>query len=139
MSASSKFDIASSSPDRPLYASGHRSSYGAASLDRSGSFRENLENPLLSSLPNMTRSNSSVTQNDVLNFFHCVRVDPKSIVVDHKLNRPADFKRLANAAVGMPLEESLPTSSKGKHITSPSLDDLRRLKSGVRDSGSKAR
>ncbi|XP_057766538.1 uncharacterized protein LOC130986986 isoform X2 [Salvia miltiorrhiza] len=139
MSASSKFDLSSSSPDRPLYTSGHRGSYGAASLDRSGSFRENLENPLLSSLPNMTRSNSSVTQNDVLNFFHCVRVDPKSMVVDHKLNRPADFKRLASAAVGMPLEDSLPASSKNKHLTSPSLDDLRRLKSGVRESGTKAR
>ncbi|KAL1531346.1 hypothetical protein AAHA92_34033 [Salvia divinorum] len=139
MSASSKFYISSSSLDRPLYASGHRGSYGAASLDRSGSFRENLENPLLSSLPNMTRSNSSVTQNDVLNFFHCVRVDPKSMVVDHKLNRPADFKRLASSAVGMPLEDSIPTSSKSKQLTSPSLDDLRRLKSGLRESGTKAR
>lgn len=139
MSSSSKFDISSSSPDRPSYASGHRGSYGAASLDRSGSFRENLENPLLSSLPNMTRSNSSVTQNDVLNFFHCVRVDPKSMVVDHKLNRPADFNRLANAAVGMRLEDALPTSSKSKHLTSLSLDDLRRLRSGVRESGTKAR
>ncbi|XP_047940655.1 uncharacterized protein LOC125187993 isoform X1 [Salvia hispanica] len=139
MSASSKFDISSSSPDRPLYTSVHRGSYGAASLDRSGSFRENLENPLLSSLPNMTRSNSSVTQNDVLNFFHCVRIDPKSMVVDHKLNRPADFKRLASSAVGMPVEDSLPTSSRSKQLTSPSLDDLRRLKSGVRESGTKAR
>ncbi|XP_042002360.1 uncharacterized protein LOC121751632 isoform X1 [Salvia splendens] len=138
MSASSKFDISLSSPDRPLYASVHRGSYGAASLDRSGSFRENLENPLLSSLPNMTRSNSTITQNDVLNFFHCVRVDPKSMVVDHKLNRPAAFKRLASSAVGMPMEDSLPTSSKSKQLTS-ALDDLRRLKSGVRESGTKAR
>ncbi|KAH6779118.1 hypothetical protein C2S52_010355 [Perilla frutescens var. hirtella] len=139
MSASSKFDLASGSPDRPLYASGHRGSYGAAALDRSGSFRENMENPLLSSLPNMTRSNSSVTPGDVLNFLHCLRVDPKSMVVEHKLNRPAEFKRLASAAIGMPLEDSLPASSKNKHLTSPSLDDLRRLKSSVQKSGSKAR
>lgn len=139
MSASSKFDLSSGSPDRPLYASGHRASYGAASLDRSGSFRENIENPLLSSLPNMTRSNSSATPGDVLNFLNCVRVDPKSMVVEHKLNRPAEFKRLASAAVGMPLEDSLTTSSKSKHLTSPSLDDLRRLKTGVLKSGTKAR
>lgn len=123
MSASSKYDLSSGSPDRPLYTSGPRGSYGASSLDRSGSFRENMENPLLSSLPNMTRSNSSVTQGDVLNFFGCVRVDPKTMVVEHKLNRPAEFKRLASAAAGMP----------------PSLEDLRRLKSGVRESGTKAR
>ncbi|KAK6147678.1 hypothetical protein DH2020_018590 [Rehmannia glutinosa] len=139
MSASSKFDLSSGSPDRPLYASGHRGSYGASSLDRSGSFRENTENPLLSSLPNMTRSSSSVTQGDVLNFFQCVRIDPKSMVVEHKLNRPPEFKRLASAAVGIPLEDSLPASSKGKQLSSPSLEDLRRLKSGVRESGTKAR
>ncbi|KZV50855.1 hypothetical protein F511_27621 [Dorcoceras hygrometricum] len=137
MSASSKFELSSASPDRPLYASGHRGSYGAATLDRSGSFRENLENPLLSSLPNMTRSTSSVTQGDVLNFFQCVRFDPKSMVVEHKLNRPAEFKRLASAAVGFPLEDSL-TPTKNK-LPNSAPEDLRRLKSGVRESGTKSR
>ncbi|CAA0821409.1 Unknown protein [Striga hermonthica] len=139
MSASSKFDLSSGSPDRPLYASGNRGSYGTPSMDRSGSFRENTENPLLSSLPNMTRTSSSVTQGDVLNFFQCVRIDPKSMVVEHKLNRPAEFKRIASAAVGIPLEDSLPASAKGKQLSTPSLEDLRRLKSGVRESGTKAR
>ncbi|XP_011093773.1 uncharacterized protein LOC105173644 isoform X2 [Sesamum indicum] len=139
MSASSKFDLSSGSPDRPLYTSGPRGSYSASSLDRSGSFRENIENPLLSSLPNMTRNGSSVTHGDVLNFFQCVRIDPKSMVVEHKLNRPAEFKRLASAAVGIPLEDSMPPSSKSKQLSSPSLEDLRRLKSGVRESGTKAR
>ncbi|KAK4415716.1 hypothetical protein Salat_2679000 [Sesamum alatum] len=139
MSASSKFDLSSGSPDRPLYTSGPRGSYSASPLDRSGSFRENIENPLLSSLPNMTRSGSSVTHGDVLNFFQCVRIDPKSMVVEHKLNRPAEFKRLASAAVGIPLEDSMPASSKIKQLSSPSLEDLRRLKSGVRESGTRAR
>ncbi|XP_073151418.1 uncharacterized protein [Henckelia pumila] len=137
MSASSKFELSSASPDRPLYAAGHRGSYGAATLDRSGSFRENMENPLLSSLPNMTRSTSSVTQGDVLNFFQCVRFDPKSMVVEHKLNRPAEFKRLASA-VGFPSEESLTAPTKSK-LSTPAPEDLRRLKSGVRESGTKAR
>ncbi|XP_073289815.1 uncharacterized protein [Primulina huaijiensis] len=138
MSASSKFELSSASPDRPLYASGHRGSYGAATLDRSGGFRENMENPLLSSLPNMTRSTSSVTQGDVLNFFQCVRFDPKSMVVEHKLNRPAEFKRFASAAVGFPLEDSLTAPTKSK-LSTPAPEDLRRLKSGVRESGTKAR
>ncbi|XP_073278136.1 uncharacterized protein [Primulina huaijiensis] len=138
MSASSKFELSSASPDRPLYTSGHRGSYGAATLDRSGSFRENMENPLLSSLPNMTRSSSSVTQGDMLNFFQCVRFDPKSMVVEHKLNRPAEFKRLASAAVGFPLEDSETAPTKSK-LSTPAPEDLRRLKSGVRESGTKAR
>ncbi|KAL0346720.1 UNVERIFIED_CONTAM: hypothetical protein Scaly_1688000 [Sesamum calycinum] len=85
----------------------------------------------------MTRNGSSVTHGDVLNFFQCVRIDPKSMVVEHKLNRPAEFKRLASAAVGNPLEDSMPASSKSKQLSS--LEDLRRLKSGVRESGTKAR
>ncbi|KAL2547933.1 hypothetical protein Fot_09463 [Forsythia ovata] len=127
------------SPDRPLYSSGHRGSYSTASLDRSGSFRENMENQILSSLPTMTRGSSSVTQGDVMNFFQCVRFDPKSMVLDDKLNRPVEFKRLATAAVGIPLEDSLPGSSKSKSLPSPSSDDLRRLKTGVREGGTKAR
>ncbi|XP_022863631.1 uncharacterized protein LOC111383723 isoform X3 [Olea europaea var. sylvestris] len=138
MSASSKFDLSSGSPDRPLYSSGRRGSYATA-LDRSGSFRENMENQILSTLPNMTRSSSSVTHGDVMTFFQCVRFDPKSMVVDHKLNRPVAFKRLATAAVGIPLEDPLPGSSNSKPPPSPSSDDLRRLRAGVREGGSKAR
>ncbi|KAG8367198.1 hypothetical protein BUALT_Bualt16G0047700 [Buddleja alternifolia] len=126
MSASSKYDLSSGNPDRPLYASGRRGTYG-------------VENPLLSSLPSMTRSSSSVAQGDVLNFFQCVRLDPMSLVVEHKLNKPAGFKRLASASVGIPLEGSLPASSKSKPLSSPSPEDLRRLKSGARESGTKAR
>ncbi|KAL0426838.1 UNVERIFIED_CONTAM: hypothetical protein Slati_2858600 [Sesamum latifolium] len=139
MSASGNFDLSPGSPDRQLCASRHRGSYRPSLLDRSGSFRENMENPLLSSLPNMSRSSSSVTQGDVCNFFQCLHFDPKAMVVEHKLNPPREFKRLASAAIGIPLEDSLPASSKSKQVSSPSLDDLRRLKSGLRESGTKAR
>lgn len=139
MSASSKFDFSSGSPDRPIYASGHRGSYDATLLDRSGSFREDMETPLLSSLPNMTRSGSCATKTEVASFFQCLHFDPKSMVVEHKLNRPPEFKRFASAAVGLPLDDSLPTSSKSKQLSSPSLEDLRRLKSGARECLTKAR
>lgn len=140
MSASSKFDISSSSPDRPLYASGQRGSYApTASLDRSGSFRENMENPIFSSLPNMTRSASTVTRTDAVNFFQCLRFDPKAMVTDHKLNRIIDFKRLTSLTLGVPVEDSPLVSSKGKLYPSPSAEDARRLKTGLRESCTKAR
>ncbi|KAJ8568740.1 hypothetical protein K7X08_030962 [Anisodus acutangulus] len=115
MSASSRFDLSSSSLDRPLYlyASGQRGSYASASLDRSASFRENMENPILSSLPNMTRK--------------------------HKLNRHSDFKRLPGLALGMPVEDSPVVSSKGKPFSSPFPEEARRLKAGLRESCTKAR
>ncbi|KAM3270326.1 putative protein isoform X1 [Capsicum chacoense] len=140
MSAASKFDLSSSSPDRPLHASGQRGSYApTASLDRSGSFRENMENPILSSLPNMTRSTSTITRTDAVNFFQCLRFDPKAMVTDHKLNRIIDFKQLTSLALGVPVEDSSLVSSKGKLFPSPSAEEARRLKTGLRESCSKAR
>ncbi|XP_055810647.1 uncharacterized protein LOC129880582 [Solanum dulcamara] len=140
MSASSKFDLSSSSPDRPLYASGQRGSYApTASLDRPGSFRENMESPILSSLPNMTRSTSTVTRTDAVNFFQCLRFDPKAMVTDHKLNRIIDFKRLTSLTLGVPVEDSPLVSSKGKLFPSPSAEEARRLKTGLRESCTKAR
>ena len=137
MAASSKFDMSSSSPDRPLYA--QRASYTAASLDRSGSFRENMENPILSSLPSMSRSSSSVSQGDVMNFLQCLWFDPKLMFADHKFSRQVDFKRLTSAALGFPVDDSPSGSSKGKPLPSPSPEELKRLKAGLLESSIKAR
>lgn len=134
MSASNKYDLSSSSPDRPLYGSAQRGSYGATSLDRTC----NMENPILSSLPNMTRSSSGATQGDVVKFFQCLRIDPKAMVTEHKLKQ-LDFKRLTSLALGVPLDEPPSVSSKGKTLSSSSPEDVRRLKLGLRESCSKAR
>ncbi|KAA8523278.1 hypothetical protein F0562_009701 [Nyssa sinensis] len=133
MAASSKFDLSSASPDRPLYT--QRASYAAATLDRSGSFRENMENPILSALPSMSRSSSTVTQGEVTNFLQCLRFDPKSMATDHKRG---DFKQLSSAALGLPPDDSPSGSSKGK-LPSPSPEELKRLKAGLRESLMKAR
>lgn len=129
MAASSKFNMSSDSPDRTLYA--QRGSYTAASLDRSGSFRENMENPILSSLPSMSRSSSAVSHGDVHKFLQCLRFDPK-------FSRQVDFKRLTSVAFGIPLDDSPSASSKAKP-TSSSLDELKRLKAGLRETSIKGR
>ncbi|KAI3694420.1 hypothetical protein L1987_77385 [Smallanthus sonchifolius] len=137
MASSGKFDLSSVSPDRPLYNSA-RGSYTAALLDRSYSFHDNMENPILSSLPSMSRSTSTVTQVDVTNFFQCLRFDPKSMVAEHKFNRHGDFKRLAIAVLGCSPDESPSGSFKGK-LPNSSPEDLKRLKAGLRESTIKAR
>ncbi|CAH9098498.1 unnamed protein product [Cuscuta europaea] len=135
MSASSKYDLTSSSPDRIVYGSGQRRSYGATLLEKTG----NMDNPMLSSLPNMARSSSSgATQGDVVKFFQCLRIDPKAMVTEHKL-RQIDFKRLTSLSLGAPLEDSPSMPSKGKPISSSSPEDVRRLKLSLRESCSKAR
>ncbi|XAR53455.1 hypothetical protein NMG60_11022011 [Bertholletia excelsa] len=137
MAASGKFDMPAGSPDRPSYV--QRGSYTAASLDRSGSFREAMENAILSSLPSTSRSSSAIAQADVLNFLQCLKFDPKSIVTLHKFNQQVDYKRLGSLAAGFPLDDSLSISSKGKLRPSPLLEELKRLKAGLRESSIKAR
>ncbi|KAL8191826.1 hypothetical protein R6Q57_028557 [Mikania cordata] len=136
MALSGKFNLPPVSPDRPLYNSAQLMPYSAALLDRSFSFCD-MENPILSSLPSMSGSTSSVTHIDVTNLFQCLRFDPKSMAVEHKFNRHGDFKRLASAVLGSP-DESPSGSLKGRPPTS-SLEDLKRLKRGLRESSIKAR
>ncbi|KAJ4851160.1 hypothetical protein Tsubulata_003248 [Turnera subulata] len=139
MATSSKVELSSDSPDRPLYNSGQRGSYIAAQLDRSSSFRENVENPILSSLPNMTRSSSVVAQGDVLNFFQCLPLDPKAVVADHKSSRQGDFKRHISVALGISGDDSPSGLLKGKVPPSPLPDEIKRVKAGLRESCVKAR
>lgn len=139
MATSGKFDI-SGSPDRPLYISGQRGSHIAPQLDRSGSFRESVDNPILSSLPNMSRSTSTVPQGDLLDFFHCLRFDPKAVAaLHHKSLRQGDFKRHVNVALGISPDESPSGSTKGKMLPSPSMEEIKQVKDGLREISVKAR
>ncbi|XP_027359948.1 uncharacterized protein LOC113868500 isoform X2 [Abrus precatorius] len=128
MATSTKFDISSTSPDRPSH-TGQRGSHITSSIDRSGSFRENMENPILSSLPNMSRSSSSATQGDVVSFFNCMRFDLK--VPEHKSNRQTDYKRHVSTALGISPDESPSSSAKGKQLSSPVPEDIKRLRDGL--------
>ncbi|KAK9075749.1 hypothetical protein SSX86_004078 [Deinandra increscens subsp. villosa] len=134
MASSGKFDISSS---RPLYNSAKRGSHTVPTMDRSASFRDNMENPILSSLPSMSRSSINVSQGDVTNFFQCLRFDLKSMATEYKCNRHGDFKRLANAALCAP-DDSPSGLFKGK-LPFSSPENLKRLKVGLRESTIKAR
>lgn len=59
-----------------------------------------MENPLISSLPSISRSTLIVTQVDVTNFLQLFRFDLNSMVTNPKFNHHGDFKRLASAILG---------------------------------------
>lgn len=136
MATSSKFDPSSSSPDRPLY-TGQRGPHIAASLDRSGSFREGTENLILPS--NMLRSGTPAMRGDVESFFSYVHFDPKLLGLDHKSNRQIDYKRHINAALGIPPDESPSSYAKGKLLPSPVPEDIKRLRESLYANNVKAR
>lgn len=135
---SSKFDLPSGSPDRPLYTSGQRGPHLAAALDRSSSFRESIENPVLSSLPNTSRG-PAATAGEVSNFLQCLRFNPKAVAADHKSNRLVDFRRHMNVALGLSADDSPTGSSKGKLLPCLLPEEIKRVKGGLRDSTIKAR
>ncbi|KAH9763159.1 hypothetical protein KPL70_001068 [Citrus sinensis] len=135
---SSKFDLPSGSPDRPLYTSGQRGPHLAAALDRSSSFRESIENPVLSSLPNTSRG-PAATAEEVSNFLQCLRFNPKAVAADHKSNRLVDFRRHMNVALGLSADDSPTGSSKGKLLPCLLPEEIKRVKGGLRDSTIKAR
>nr|GEX45849.1 hypothetical protein [Tanacetum cinerariifolium] len=87
-------------------------------MNRSASFRDKTENPILSSLPSMSRNTSTPKQEDVTNFLQCSRVDPKAMASEYKFNRHGDFKKLANNALA----------------PNASPDDPKKLKARLRES-----
>ncbi|CAA7022255.1 unnamed protein product [Microthlaspi erraticum] len=133
MSAPGKFDYSSSVLERPLY----RSNF-ASQMERSSSFRETMEHPVLSH-PNLLRSTSPIAQTDVTNFFQCLRFDPKVVAADHKSIRQGDFKRQVNIALGIEGDESPIGALKAKLIPSPIAEEIKRLKAGLRENNVKAR
>ncbi|XP_010548659.1 PREDICTED: uncharacterized protein LOC104820016 isoform X2 [Tarenaya hassleriana] len=134
MSAPGKFDYSSTGQDRPLYRSNL-----PAQMERSSSFRETMDHPVPSSHPTMLRSTSPITQTDVTNFFQCLRFDPKVVAADHKSIRQGDFKRHVNIALGIAGDESPSGTLKGKLISSPVPEEIKRLKAGLRENNVKAR
>ncbi|KAI4377452.1 hypothetical protein MLD38_015074 [Melastoma candidum] len=127
MASTSKLDLSSSSPDRSLYSSGQR-----------GSHTTSMDNSTSSSHP-ISRSGSCATQNDVANFFQCLPFDSKSLAIDHKFGRHADLKRNISVALGILPDDALPNCSKAKILGSLSLDELKKVKFGLRDSAIKSR
>ncbi|CAN0839271.1 hypothetical protein LINGRAHAP2_LOCUS2527 [Linum grandiflorum] len=139
MATSSKFDKSSGSPDRPVYNSGLRGSHLVAQLDRSASFRESMECPALSPLPNMTRSSAPVAQGDVMNFLQCLRFDPKNVAADHKASRQGDFRRHLNSALNISVDDPPSVSSKGKVPQTLIPEEVKRVRVNLRECSVKAR
>ncbi|XP_030448379.1 uncharacterized protein LOC115671056 [Syzygium oleosum] len=123
MASSSKFDLSSSSPDRSLYGSGSRGSHIASPMERSGSFRESMENSML-------RNSTLITKTEVMNFFQSLQFDSKA--ADHRSNKQVDLKR-GLSALGFSADDAPSSISKGKLLGSPSLEELKRIVTGLRD------
>ncbi|KAI3913681.1 hypothetical protein MKX01_035877 [Papaver californicum] len=127
MSSSNKYGLASDSPDRPTYPSGQRGVYGAASLNRSGSFREGMENRILSSRPSMSRSGSACSPAEVANFLHSLPLDAKVMASGQKLPRQVEVSKILSASLGV----SQDNTHSGSSTTRVAPEGIRRAKGAV--------
>lgn len=132
MAASRKFDI-SASPDRPPYTSGLRVMYGGTSLDRSTSFRESMENPVLS------RSSLRVTQGDIQRFFQSLYFDPEVVGPENKFQQLVELRKAVNIILATSQDNSASGSIRGRLISSSSHEDLKKTKAVLQESSNEAR
>ncbi|XP_042508171.1 uncharacterized protein LOC122084155 [Macadamia integrifolia] len=139
MAANSKFDPSSGNPDRPSYPSAPRGMYTGASLDRSGSFREGMDNRILSALPSMSRSSSSASQGDVMNFFHGLPFNTKLMAPDNRIPRQGEVKKVIASALGVSSDDYPSVSLNGKPLPASSLEVLKRVRANISESSNKAR
>lgn len=136
---STRFELTSNSPESSVltssYPNGQRASYTGPSLDRSGSFRENIENRTLTSGSTTSRGTSLVempplAQSLVLEQFS---------LGEQKFTRLAELRRV----LGLPLGTTSEDLSVGPVHSKPpfpvSAEELRRFKASVLDTSTKAR
>nr|XP_029123956.1 uncharacterized protein LOC105057117 isoform X3 [Elaeis guineensis] len=135
LSATSKFDLSSSSPDGPTYINGQRGPYEAASMERSGSFREGMDSRIPSSLPSTLRSGLVSSQVDTVTSLQSLLVDLKAI--DQKLPQTRDLEM--GSIVGISSEESLPATFNPRLLTSSSMGEIKRTKSTLHEGTIRAR
>ncbi|KAI3967057.1 hypothetical protein MKW92_032870 [Papaver armeniacum] len=134
MSSSNKYGLASNSPDRPTYPSGQRGVYGASSLNKSGSFREGMENRILSSRPGMSRSGATCSPAEVANFLHSLPLDAKVMVSGQKLPRQAEVSRILSASLGM----SQDNTHSGSSTTRIAPEGIKKAKGAILENAGRA-
>ncbi|KAJ6822896.1 uncharacterized protein M6B38_385640 [Iris pallida] len=139
MAASTKFDFPSSFSDGSAHPNAQRGIQAVASLERPGSFREANESRILSSLPNTTRTGSLSSQADGISLLQTLVSDLKPVVFDQKLPRPGEMRRSISSILGTPAEDSLPATFSIKPLPSSSTEEIKRLRSNLREGSVKAR
>ncbi|XP_020678371.1 uncharacterized protein LOC110096662 isoform X1 [Dendrobium catenatum] len=138
MVGSTRAELASSSLDGPAFASGYpsgpRGSYSSPSLERSGSFRESLENRLMASASGTSRNASASL--DIPSLSQYLPLEPFSTSeLNLKYSRQGELRR----ALGVSVEEHSFGSLQSKTLPQIASEDLKRFKASVLETSNRAR
>uniref|UniRef100_K3Z394 Uncharacterized protein n=1 Tax=Setaria italica TaxID=4555 RepID=K3Z394_SETIT len=132
-SSGTKSDLVSGSPDGHGYFNAQRGPYAAASLERSGSFREGGDGYAI--FPASSSSRSAAV--DSLSLLQSLAVDLRPVTADHKTSR-FDLKKSISSIFGTTTEDSPSIPSLGRNLSN-SIEEIRRIRSNLNDISNKAR
>jgi hypothetical protein len=132
MASGTKSDLLSGSPDGHGYFNGPRGPYSAASLDRSGSFREGGDGYAMFPVSSSSRSPAV----DSATLLQSLAMEPRT-TLDQKASR-LDVKKSVSSIFGISPEESTSTPCIGRNFPN-SVEEIRRLKNNINDMSNKAR
>ncbi|WVZ98092.1 hypothetical protein U9M48_043571 [Paspalum notatum var. saurae] len=133
MASGTKSDLVSGSPDGHGHFNAQRGPYSAASLERSGSFREGGDGyPMF---PTTSSSRSAAV--DSVSLLQSLALDLRTATVDQKTSR-LDLKKSISSIFGTSAEDSASIPSLVRNLPN-SIEEIRRMRSNLNDSSNKAR
>nr|XP_023881659.1 uncharacterized protein LOC111994033 isoform X2 [Quercus suber] len=140
MAGNVRFESCSASPEKfafgGSYTNGQRGSYTGASLDRSGSFREDGESHVFGSI---TCSRGSATSmGDLPPLSECLMLDFIKMG-DQRYTRSGELRRLLGISFGSSVEDNSFGAAHSKPPPPVAMEDLKRFKASLRDASDKAR
>ncbi|XP_042511995.1 uncharacterized protein LOC122087076 isoform X2 [Macadamia integrifolia] len=141
MAGSTRFELTSSSPEgssfAATYSNGQRGNYSAANLDRPRSFREGMENRMLSSGPGSSRGSNTLSAS-MPPLSQCLLLEQVPLS-DQKLASAVQLRRAMGVNIGNTSEDHSVGAAHSKVPPSVAIEDLKRVKLSISDARSKAR
>ncbi|XP_008784017.1 uncharacterized protein LOC103703090 isoform X3 [Phoenix dactylifera] len=136
MAGSTRAELASSGLDASSFAatypSGQRGTYSASNLERSGSFRESLENRIMVSGPGASRNTAPSMEIPPVSQY--LTLEPISMS-EQKYTRSGELRRV----LGLTVEEHSFGSVQSKPLPPIASEELKRFKASVLESSNRAR
>ncbi|XP_043703068.1 uncharacterized protein LOC122653191 isoform X2 [Telopea speciosissima] len=141
MAGSTRFELTSGSLEGSAFAAtypnGQRSNYAAANLDRLRSFREGMENRMLSSGPGSSRGSNTFSAN-MPPLSQCLILEPIALD-DQKFTRAGELRRALGVNFGNTSEDHFFGAVHSKAPSPGAVDELKRFKASISDACIKAR
>lgn len=133
MVGSTRAELASSNLDGSAFSSGYPSG-PRSSLERSGSFRESIENRLMASASSATRNASPLLETPTLSQYLSLELFSTS-ELNLKYSRQGELRR----ALGVSVEEHSFGSLQSKTLLPIASEELKRFKASVLETSTRAR